>query len=326
MDLDDTFRLHGPFLRRRDLLRLGHSDDGISAALRMKLLFRVRHGWYAQPGIADDAARAIRVGARLTGASALLSYGCIVPRPERVELVAPRNAARLRRPRDRRSRLEAADGCRIFWRDDARGDERGWRVTPAEALAHVLRVEPEAVAIACCDAALHEGLVTPEELDAVFAAGPRRARSWRSRVNGATDAHGETYVRLGCEAVGLTYVPHPYLPGVGEFDGRIGPHTYVEIDGIQHSEHYDGAFGGVSRFERDHEKDVAMAAQGDRVLRFTYRQIMTNWDACVRAMLRAVADDEALGRERRRRPYTPRIPRKRRSIPFGRPGSTRSRS
>ncbi|MFT4122896.1 MAG: type IV toxin-antitoxin system AbiEi family antitoxin domain-containing protein [Microbacteriaceae bacterium] len=321
MELHAAFTRHGPFLRRRDLLALGHSDRGIRAALAAGLIFRVRHGWYALPGTPDDAVRAIRLGGRLAGASALLSYGCIVPRPERTEIVVPCNACRLRRPDDRRARLRAADRCRIRWVDDYRGDEREWRVSVEEAIAQVLRGEPRSVAIACCDAAIRKGLIGWNELDRLFAEGPARARPWRELVTGKADAFGETYVMLGCHAAGIPFVPQPYVPGAGRFDGQIGKHVYTEIDGIQHAEDYDGVLGGVSAFESDHDRDVTMAIRGDRVLRFTYRQILTDWDRCLAAMLRAIADDELLSRARARRPYVP--PSRRRSTRLGRPRSTR---
>lgn len=312
MDLVETFRRHGPFLRRRDLLRLGHSDRGIRLALEARLLFRVRHGWYALPSTADDAVQAVCVGGRLTGCSALLSYGCIVPRPRRTELVVPANACRLRRPRNRRSRLAEVDGCRIHWCDGPRADERGWRVSAREALLHVLRHEPREVAIACCDAVIRMQLLTWAELDGVFADAPSRVRRWRTLVSDGADAFGETFFRLRCADAGIRFVPQPSVPRVGHLDGRIGPHTYVEVDGAQHAEGYDGAFGGDSDFESDHVRDTRMTIRGDRVLRFTYRQMLVAWDECVAAMRRAIADDELLTRARARHPYVARPNRKRR--------------
>jgi very-short-patch-repair endonuclease len=310
MSIASTFHRHGPFLRRRDLLRLGHGDRAIREALRAHVIFRVRHGWYATPsGKTDVAIRAIRVGGRLTGRSALASYGLRVPRPARVQVAVPRNACRLRKPTDKGERLGADDGIDIEWVDPARltTDPTVWRATVDDALLSVLKSDDRDIAVACCDLVMRYEKWSWARLDAVFARAPARVQGWRALVVADSDAHGETFVRLWCADVGIRFVPQPRITGVGRLDGRISPHVYIEIDGAQHAEDWGDEETDVpSSFEPDHARDAAMTIRGDTVLRFTYRQILADWDTCLAAMERAIADDVALTRYRTRHPFVRR--------------------
>jgi hypothetical protein len=312
--IDALFAAHGPFLRRRDLLRLGCSDASIRAALESAQLFRVRHGWYARPSTPEDAVLAVRVGGRLTGVSALASYGLKVPRRASVSIAVPANACRLRRPRDRRARLRRADGYRVRWRDGPRGDVLSWRVSVEDALLDVLGTESRDIAVACCDAVMRRKLITWRSLDGVFARAPARARRWRSLVSGASDAYGETYARLWCGDVGIAFVPQPYVAGVGRLDGRIAPHSYVEIDGGQHDESWVGADGSPSSFHSDRERDLRMRLRGDSVLRLSYRQLLGDWPRCLAAIDRMISDDALLTAARERHPYVPARRKRRRSV------------
>ncbi|MGV8970518.1 MAG: hypothetical protein ACOH1J_08710 [Microbacteriaceae bacterium] len=98
-------RRSGLFLRRRDLLKRGFSDTNIREALESRSIFRVRQGWYSIPDAPTEAVRAVRVGGRLTGLSALLSFGLRVPRRDFLHVAVPAQACRLRNPDDRRARL-----------------------------------------------------------------------------------------------------------------------------------------------------------------------------------------------------------------------------
>jgi very-short-patch-repair endonuclease len=308
MSIASTFQRRGPFLRRRDLLALGHRDHEIREALRSHAIFRVRHGWYATPSAQSDVAiRAIRVGGRLTGRSALESYGLRVPRPPRVQLAVPRNACRLRKPTDRGERLVENDGVDIEWVDQARltTDPRVWRTSVDDALLSVLKADDRDIAVACCDLVMRYEKWSWARLDAVFARAPQRVQGWRALVVDNSDAHGETFVRLWCADVGIRFVPQPRVAGVGRLDGRIAAHVYIEIDGAQHAEDWEDE-EVQSSFEPDHDRDTAMTIRGDTVLRFTYRQILGDWSTCLAAMERAIDDDVALTRYRARHPYTRR--------------------
>lgn len=309
----DDIREGGGFLRRRDLLALGYTDGGLRAALRLRMIFRVRHGWYSVPDAPEAAVRAVRVGGRLTGVAALESYGLRVPRRDRVDVAVPSHACRLRRPGDRRERLVAADGIRTHWIDPRVAeldDQSRWRVSIDDALVHILHTEDRDIAVACCSAVAHHFRWPERRMDAAFARAPGHATAWRGLVEGRDEAHGETFTRLWCGDAGIPWEPQPYVAGVGRLDGRVGPNVYVEVDGGQHDPAWTGE--GESTFEKDHERDALMARRGKWVLRFTYRMLYADWSSCLAAMERAIDDDRALTAYRRRHPYRPRHPQERR--------------
>lgn len=296
-------------MRRRDLLPLGFTDASLRAALARGAIFRVRHGWYSIPGVDDGAVSAVRVGGRLTGLSALETYGIRVPRGRPLSVAVPSNANRLRSPADRRARLRRREAS-IAW-VDGRGGPSSWRVPLADALLAVLVRETRLVAVACCSAALQKRLITPSALERLFDRAPQRCRQWLPLVSEHDESHGETDFRIRYRETGRECEQQVTIDSIGRFDFRVSAHVYVEIDGGQHDPAWTGDDG--SSWQHDLERDAAMAIRGDRVLHFGYRQLYSAWPTVLAAIDRAVADDAALAARRRRHPYRPRgVQRKRR--------------
>jgi hypothetical protein len=171
--LDRHIRRRGLFLRRRDLLAHGYTDDDIRAALELGTIFRVRQGWYSVPDASQPAVHAVRVGGRLTGVSALESYGLRVPRRTLVHVAVPINACRLRRPGDRQRRLVADDPVRVHWIVRQTPQSSVWRVSIDDALLVILSEESRDIAVACCSAVLRYKRWSAKRLDAVFAQAPQ---------------------------------------------------------------------------------------------------------------------------------------------------------
>src|SRR5690554_1215179 len=136
------------FLRRRDLLGLGYLDRHIRYELGQRRIFRVRHGWYSVPDAIPSAVLAVRVGGRLTGVSALESYGLRVPRRPRLHVAVPVAACRLRKPENRFLRLHGHDPVRVHWVDRRHANGSAWRVSIADALLIVLTEESREIAVA----------------------------------------------------------------------------------------------------------------------------------------------------------------------------------
>ena len=299
--VERSIRRNGMFARRRDLLQRGFADRDIRRALQSRRVFRVRHGWYSVPDAPQAAISAVRVGGRLTGISALESYGLRVPRRDRLSISVPTNACRLRRPSDRRARRIQSDLVDVFWVDAARADHASpWRVTIDDALLSVLEHEPRDVAVACASAIMRHKKWSRDRLHRVFRRAPSRVQCWLPLVSGLDDSHGETFVRLWLLDAGIVMRSQPFVRGVGFLDGRVSPHTYIEVDGAQHDPEWTGE--GESSYEPDHDRDTTMAAAGDTVLRFTYRQLYSTWPACLAAIRRCIADDLELEARRASRP------------------------
>jgi very-short-patch-repair endonuclease len=301
---------HGLFLRRRDLLGLGYTDGSLTSALEAGRIFRVRHGWYSVPSAPEAAIEAVRVGGRLTGLSALESYGIAVPRAPAIRIAVARNACRLRSPTDRRARLRRGEGRDIHWSEAPDAKFRGsrWRVSVGEALADVIRTELRDVVVACCDLVIPGGWMTARGVDALFDAAPTRAVAWRRLLDGRSESHGESFVRLWLDDAGIAFEPQPRIEGVGRLDGRVSPRLCVEVDGSQHAE-ASSQDAGKNQFEEDHRRDVAIVFADQRSLRFTYRQLHLDWERCLAAIRRLLAEeariaqlerDSAVLRKRRR--------------------------
>jgi len=300
LPIADTLVAHDWFLRRRDLLALGYTDDDIRAELATGRIFRVRHGWYSVPQAPAEAVEAVRVGGRLTGRSALLARGIRVPRPACRQIVVPSGACRLRSPHDRRARLRGTDGCGVRWRDPTRrrlhaaraSGQSIWCVSVPDAIAEVLRTESRDIAVACCDAVLNSGALRATELAHMLADAPLRAQRWSRLIDGRAASHGETFVRLWAGDAGLRLEPQAMVAGVGHLDGRISSRTYVEIDGRQHDEAADpGSRGRRPPSEEDRRRDAVLATRSGRALRFDYPLLLGDWPLCLAAMRLTIADD-----------------------------------
>ena len=323
----------GLFLRRRDLLARGYRDRDIRAGLGARQIFRVRQGWYSVPSAPDHAVRAVRVGGRLTGVSALETYGLRVPRREHVLVAVPENACRLRRPGEKREGLRPGDGVRVQWIDARREHHASpWRVSIDDALLAVLVHESRDIAVACASAIMRYKRWSRSRLTAVFARAPQRVRCWLALVSALDDSHGETFVRLWFLDAGLWFEQEPAVDGVGRLDFRVSPNVYIEVDGGQHDPSWKGE--GGSTYESDHDRDAVLAARHGRSLRWTYRQLYSRWAECLAALETAVADDLELTARRLQHPSPPRALaplrrqhglRKRRSSPANAPPTAGSR-
>jgi very-short-patch-repair endonuclease len=307
-----TIRRRGLFLRRRDLLRLGYTDRHIRFELDGRRIFRVRHGWYSVPDAPAPAVLAVRVGGRLTGVSALESYGLRVPRRPLLQVAVPRGACRLRNPENRYLRLDGQDRVRVHWVDRRRATDSVWRVGVADALLVVLGEEAREIAVACASAVMHRGLLTPDQLAAVFERAPGRVADWRCQVSHLDESHGETFARLWMTEAGIRFRQQVQADGA-RHDFRVGQHTYIEIDGGQHDPAWTG--DGASSWDSDFDRDTTVTIAGGATHRFNYRQLYTDWPRVLAAVRRAEADDAVLSAYRRRHPYRPRVHRKRRRSP-----------
>ncbi|MEB0203413.1 hypothetical protein QN354_16920 [Cryobacterium sp. 5I3] len=287
----------GLFAKRAWLRRQGWGDGVLKGAVRRGEIVRVRKGWYSVPWAPPSAVEAVRIGGRLTGLSALRSYGIWTPQTRKLHVAVPVAARGLRRPGDMRARLNVGDSTiRVTWTEEP-NPRRGpfvWRTSLIDTLVHILGNHDRVTAIVCLDAALHSADgrkfgITEEDLDVIFAKAPRRTQSWRSEVDGRAEAGGETEFRLKCLHAGIPFVPQPVIVGVGRLDGQIGPSTFVEVDGEEW--HNDPL-----AFEVDRERVLAVIARNGRTLRFSYKLMRHNWELCERAMRSSLRDDYQLAR------------------------------
>jgi len=259
----------------------------------------VRHGWYSVPDAPGPAILAVRVGGRLTSVSALPSYGLRVPKSDLLHVAVPATACRLRSPHDKHTRLTFGTPVRVHWNDERQGGGI-WRVSIDDALLAVLVEHSREVAVACLSAALHHRLVTHARLDAIFARAPAKVRRWRCLVSALDESHGETFVRLWLIDAGVHFEQQMTVRGAGRFDFRVGPNTYLEVDGAQHDPSWTGE--GGSSWTGDLDRALTVVTDSGTVIHAGYRLLHTEWDRVLAAIRVAVANDVALVAYRRRHP------------------------
>ncbi len=251
----------------------GFGPSVISALRRRGILVRVRQGWYALPGLADDAMRAARVGGQATCHTALRHHGVWVLPDARLHVALPAHAVRPRDPDDHRRRRDPSSReVAVHWRGAYSVVDRPI-ASVVEALGDLERCGPfESFAVGL-DSALHLGLVTAEhELAKRHAA---------AGITGVCESGIETLFWLRLPALRRSIRRQVDIPGVGRVDFLIGLRLVVEVDGREHH-------ASPESFERDRARDAHLARLGYRVVRFSYRQIMHEWgtvEATVRGLV-----------------------------------------
>jgi very-short-patch-repair endonuclease len=160
-----------------------------------------------------------------------------------------------------------------------------------DALLAALVEEPRDIAVACASAVMRHERWPPERMDAVFRQAPPEVLRWRGLVSMLDDSHGETLFRLWSLDAGFVFAQQVVVAGIGRFDFQVGPHTFVEVDGGQHDPNWSDPQS--SSWEKDHEWDTSMAIIGNRVLRYTYRQLYRDFPRVLQAVRRAIEDDPA---------------------------------
>jgi very-short-patch-repair endonuclease len=229
--------------------------------------------------------RAVRLGGRLTGISALPLLGVWQPPDARLHVVVPRNAARLRDPDHRFDRLLDRPDVHVHWQEPERVKERLLRFEPVAepltALLHAIECCADELAVAVLDSALQTLLITPADRERIRAELPRHRRALIDLLDGRAESGGESVVRYRLRLAGYRVEVQVRIQGVGRVDLLVEGRLVLEIDGRQF---HDGA----GAFAEDRRRDLALSAQHLGHLRLTYRQIFDDWPACLAGIAAAL--------------------------------------
>lgn len=284
MDAAHLVARHGGALDRRRLHELGATDHDLRRALRAGSLNRPRRGWYSTWAESDPRFRAIRVGGRLTGLSAVAALGgWVLGRPP-LHVAVPTNAARLRSQwrRDIRRSDARDDGVVVHWVAPAhdRGASSGI-VDLAEAVELVCRTETAEQAIAVLDWARRMGRLDRIELAELREKlGPLRWLIDASVEN--CDSLPESLARTRLRAAGVQVSSQVgFTDGLEHIDLVLEGAVAVEVDGDEHHR---------ERFEVDRARDLAITRVGLHAVRPSARQVFTRWPAVQAALVRALRE------------------------------------
>lgn len=181
-----------------------------------------RRGWISSHSAPAKAVRALELGGVLGGSSALESYGIWADGDDLVVATAP-NASRL---------LPLAPGERRIWaitRFPSHG-QRQWRASVIDALLHHAHAVDRPSLIASIDSALHQRLLSANDLAHLLAALPSHLRGIRKQLDSRSMSGTESKLRVACTAAGLRVEPQAGIDRVGLVDLLIDDWLIVEVD------------------------------------------------------------------------------------------------
>lgn len=284
MDAAHLVVCHGGALDRRRLHELGATDHDLRRALRAGSLNRPRRGWYSTWDEHDPRFRAMRVGGRLTGISAIAALGGWALGRHPLHVAVPTNAARLRSQwrREIRRADAPADDVVVHWVAPAHDrDSSTGIVALAEAIEFVCRIESAEQAVAVLDWVRRTGRLDRIELAALR----ERLGPLRWLVDASVDdcdSLPESLARTRLRAAGLQVSTQvSFTEGTERIDLVLEGAVAVEVDGDEH--HRD-------RFEEDRARDLAITRAGLHALRPSARRVFGHWREVQDAVGRALRE------------------------------------
>jgi hypothetical protein len=269
----------GHLTRVTRLARLGHGRRAIERAIADGRLHRISRDWVGTPAASRSAIIAVLHRGKLTGSSALASYGIWDGLDRRIHVHVPRNShGPVREPHTPISRFAAEEfpheGVVRHWLDERYPDRAGygWRVSVLDALIRVAHDVPAEQFVACAESALHLGLLSGAGLPMLFAALPRRLRDLYRLVVPLAESGLETIARLRLGRFVGDIRAQVWIDGIGP-GGRRGRvdlllegWLVIELDGDDY--HHP---------VRDRHRDAALVRRGYRIHRFGYDQVIHRW-------------------------------------------------
>lgn len=271
MNVVEWLSTRGGIAHRRDAAARGFTPDHVRAAIRAGRVQRVRAQWIALAEAPADLVAAASATARLTCTSLARRRGWWIPdgATHGIHLHVGPNA--------HRHRQDAV----LHW--SAPLVDRGERILTAsveDALAHIAQCFDHEDALAIWESAIRVESLDIESLRAVRWRGAA-CRALAGTVRGLSDSGIETVFVVRLSPWGVPIRQQVRLAG-HRVDVVIGTHLVVQIDGFAH--HSTSADRS-----RDVAHDAELRLRGYTVLRFTYAQIIHQWERVEQTVAAAIA-------------------------------------
>ena len=273
----------GGMAQKQQLVSRGATDWDLTRAYQRGEVIRVRNGWYSTMPTESLPVRAVRVGGRLTGISALIEWGAWVEQPHPLHVSVKENAARLRTQQNRRVRFdtERPAGVILHW-DDSDITEPGTAVSVGlnDALYRVIVDERLEVAVACLDWAIHTRRLNYADFLVLIARLPQAYRHISGWIDYACESLPESLVRTRARLRGHRVTSQIRIVTNERIDLAVDDIAGIEVDG--EATH-------VNTFEKDRAKDVEATIAGFHALRPSARMVFNSFDRFYLALVTALA-------------------------------------
>jgi very-short-patch-repair endonuclease len=273
----------GGMAQKQSLARRGARDLDLTRAVRRGEVTRARQGWYTTMPDDHPAVRAVRVGGRLTGISAVIAAGGWVLGSYPLHVSVHDNAARLRSPFNRFRRLSAAHRRGVFLHWDNRAIAGRGTVTAVailDALERVILDEPLEVSVAALDWALHTDQIDRIDFETLIMRLPRGLRYIRDWVDVNCESLPESLSRTRLRLRGHRVVSQVPLDNGQRIDLLVDGHGAVDTDGEEFH---------LTRFEQDRNKDFTITIAGMHALRPTARMVFRDWNRVLQGIETAIS-------------------------------------
>jgi very-short-patch-repair endonuclease len=273
----------GGMAQKRLLVRRGVRDHDLTRAVRSGDVVRVRNGWYSTMPESSPQLRAVRVGGRLTGISAIAALGGWVLNNHPLHVAVHDNAGRLRTQDNRHQKLNVRStrGVTLHW-SSREQDARGTAVCVAlvDALERVVLDEEFETAVAAIDWALRTEQLDLVDFETLILRLPRERRGIRQWIDKDCDSLPESLARTRLRLSGHDVSSQQPMVGGRRIDLVVDGIAAIEVDGDRfHRE----------RFEADRSKDVDITLMGLHALRPSARLVFRDWQHFERAVDVAIA-------------------------------------
>jgi len=221
----------------------------------------------------------VRVGGQLTGLAAADAHGLWTPKHSELHVAVNEHARGLRA-------LDERPHAVARWTGTPLGGTRSL-VHPVTCLVDIAKQHPPLIAFAVVESALFQGVISHAAWRRALGRLPANTKRELGAVDRKSESGGESQLRFRLLAMGVETRQQVRLPGVGRVDFVIGDGLVIEADGAEFHTSRDD-------FEEDRRRDALLTAEGYRVLRFSYTQIVSRWAEVEAAIRAAIARGDHL--------------------------------
>ena len=271
LTLEEWIRECGGIVHRDAAANAGYAVAARRAAARSEAVTRIRRNWLATANAPDDLRTAAASGGRLACISVARRSGWWIPDgvDERVHVSLDPHGA-----------PPAGDVVAHWSTSIAPAPGFGLVESTEDALSHIATCTTPETARIIWESAIRVEQLSVDAVRRIRWPSPA-ARACADAVTGLSDSGLETIAVVRLSRWGVS-IRQQHVIGGRPVDLLIGERLVIQIDGFSHH-------SSSAQRTKDVAFDAELTLRGYTVLRFTYAQVVHDWDAVERAIARAIA-------------------------------------